>query len=83
MSVRALGAILTHDAAGREARWQRYTAELLFHIASGKHIDPDRTQRFGEILEDVYRNPFERAVKKPESAEEIKTYIVGKLEELL
>ena len=58
-------------------------ADLLFILASGQHIDPDRTPRFREILEDVYRNPFEKSVKQPETAEEIISYICGKVEELL
>ena len=65
------------------ARWQRYTADLLFVIASGQKINPDRTQRFREILKEVYKNPFEKTARQPESAEEIKTYIVGRLEDLL
>ena len=52
-------------------------------IASGKNIDADRTPRFTEILKEIYQDPFEKKVKKPETAEEIKAYIVGKLEALL
>ena len=75
--------MLQHEALGPEARFRRYAADLLFVIASGKNIDADRTPRFTEILKEIYQDPFEKKVKKPETAEEIKAYIVGKLEALL
>lgn len=68
---------------GPEARWRRYAADLLHIIASGKQIDMERTPRYGEILAEIYHDPFEKKVKAPETAAEITSYIVGRLEEIL
>ena len=51
-------------------------------IASGQKIDPDRSTTFSEIVAKVYRNPFEKKIEKPETAEEIKAYIVRRLLEV-
>lgn len=68
---------------GPEARWRRFTADLLHILAAGQHIDPERTPKYGEILNEIYHNPFEKKLPQPETAEEIKAYIVGRLEELI
>lgn len=54
---------------------------MLFNIAGGRKIDMERSHRFSEIVEDVYANPFAN-VKKLENADEIKTYIRGKIRKL-
>ena len=69
---------------GPEARWRRYAADSLYFIAAGRNVDPDSTPRFNTILlAEVYRNPFEKAKAQPYTADEIKAYIVGRLEELM
>ena len=78
----ALSAILAHEAMGPEARWRRHTAELLHILASGRRIDPDRTQTYGEILKEIYADPF-RKTEQPQTAAEIIGYIGKKLEGLL
>lgn len=54
---------------------------MLFWIASGKHIDPEKSPKYSEILEDLYRNPFEDAQKKPMTAAEIKQHLLQKIRE--
>lgn len=56
-------------------------ADMLFIIASGDHIDAERTKRFGEQLENLYADPFIKA-KKPMSAADIKDYIRDKIRKL-
>lgn len=58
-------------------------AEMMHVIASGAHIDADRTERFGVQLEVVYANPFERTQKsKKMSSAEIKDYVLDKIAKL-
>lgn len=52
-------------------------------LASGEHIDGNKVERFGRKLESIYANPFEKRVKQPQTAAEIKEYILGKLEEFI
>ena len=66
---------MEHEAFGLTARYQRYTAEMLFMIASGRKLDPDRSTTFREIVEKIYRNPFEKKRPQPQTAEEIKAYV--------
>lgn len=67
----------------QRARFERFAADMLYIIAAGSRIDPDRTERFGKQVEDVFRNPFVKQVKKPETAAEIKEYMIKKIEETL
>lgn len=71
---------MQHETMGQDARFERFVAEILFTIASGVHIDPDLSHRFSEQIDDIYRNPFDQK-KKPMTTEEIKQYILKKLEE--
>lgn len=68
---------------GQAARYQRYTAELLFVIASGQRIDPDKSPKFKDILQEIYRDPFEKKAPQPMTAEEIKSYLVRKMEDYI
>lgn len=52
-------------------------------MASGKQIDPNRTQTYGEILKEIYADPFRKAKEQPQTAAEIIGYIGKKLEDLL
>lgn len=66
---------------GQHARFERFVADMLFHIAAGERIDASRSKRFGEIVDQVYKNPYAEAPKEM-TAEEIKNYIVSRLEDL-
>lgn len=70
---------------GQRAKFERFTAELLYTIAAGKHIDDVRSPKFGKILDDLYANPFEKRKrgKQPETAAEIVAYICGRFSELI
>jgi hypothetical protein len=81
ISLRALTYLVEHETGGQGARFERFVADLMFHIAGGQHIDTERTQRFSEQLEKLYENPFEKK-KKPQTAAEIKGYILGKIRAL-
>ena len=66
---------------GQTARYERYMAELMFFVASGKQIDPDRSPRFNEQVEKIYGNPFKKP-QKPRTAKEIKDHILTRIREL-
>ena len=53
---------------------------MLYAIASGARIDTNQTKRFYERLEDIYVNPFVKKAAQPQTAEEIKQYIISRLE---
>lgn len=74
--------LLEHEALGQTARFERFVARLLFTIAAGEHIDKDRSEQFSAQVDAVYANPFKEAEKEM-TAEEIKGYVVHKLEGLL
>ncbi len=76
---------MEHHANGREAQFDRFVANLLYVIASGKRIDDTRTPKFGKILEDLYENPFtkKKRKKQPKTSAEIKNYICGRIQELI
>ena len=48
-------------------------------LACGGHIDSKDATRFGDIVDRVYKNPFEEN-KGPQTAAEVKEYILQKLE---
>ena len=79
--MKALGYILHHETFGQRARYERFIADLLFVMASGNHIDESKSKRFGDIVDQVYKNPYAKAPKEM-TAEEIKQYIVQRLEDL-
>ena len=49
-------------------------------IASGDRLDKEKSRPFSDIVDQVYANPFASAPHEM-SANEIKNYIVGKLED--
>lgn len=75
--------MLQHSALGQTARFERFAAEMLFYMASGRRIDPDRAERFSVQVDAIYANPFVPVKKQPQTAEEIKQYISGRIDELL
>jgi len=68
---------------GQQARFERFAAEMMYILAAGKQIDMDRVRPFAERLDDIYANPFEKKRYQPETAEEIKQYILDRLEALI
>ena len=76
--------LVTREATGPRAMFERFSAEMLYVIASGDHIDKDRVERFGTRLERYFANPFEKL--KPEkkmTAAEIKDHVAEKIKGLL
>lgn len=73
--------ILRHHTFGQTARFERYTADLLWFIAAGKRIDPDRTVRFRDLVDRVFTPPEKE--EKPMTAAEVKAHIVSKIDDLL
>ena len=51
-------------------------------IASGQHIDTEKSPRFGAIVDEIYKNPFAKR-EKPMSAEDIRKYTLRKVREAL
>ena len=76
----ALRALIQYEVMGQRARFERFSADMLFVIASGERIDKDRAPHFADILEKTYANPFEKKQNQPMTAAEIKQYILEKLE---
>ena len=81
-SIWALGKLLEREALGQTARLERFAARLLYIIAAGRHIDTDQTEDFRPQTEAAFENPFEkkRQRRQPETAEEIKQYVLCLLE---
>lgn len=75
--------LLQRDVFGQRARWERYTANLLYVIASGQKIDENRAPQFGELLDEVYANPFEERIKEPTTTAEITAKICDDIKTLL
>lgn len=67
-------------AYGQAARFERFTASLLYVMASGKRIDPDRTERFSEQVDSVWKNPFKSKQERMTSSE-IKEYLIKRFSE--
>lgn len=67
---------------GQTARFERFMSRMMFILAAGQHIDPERTEDFSSQVEAAYKNPFEvvQTKRQPHTAEEIKQYILCKLE---
>lgn len=83
LSVKSLFMLLSHHSTGPEARWRRYTADLLRVIASGMRIDPERSHSYEDILKEVYSDPFVKRKPQPQTTNEIIAYIGQKVEALL
>lgn len=81
--MKALGHLLEHDVFGQTARFERFTADLLFKIAAGIRIDPDKSSDFRHHVQEAFRNPFDIIVPQPYTAAEIKDYIITKAEAIL
>lgn len=74
--------IMQHEALGQRARYERFMASMIYALAAGKKIDTARSKPFSELIDEVYANPFKnRRPEKEMSAQEIKDYIVSKLED--
>ena len=71
---------MQHERIGPRARFERYAADMLFWIASGKHIDDEKSPRFEEFIDSIYRNPFGEK-KKPMTAKDIKQHVLQKIQE--
>lgn len=56
---------------------------MLYIIATGNKADTDKTPRFADIVEEIYKNPFEKEKEKPKTAAEIKFYILKRIDGLL
>lgn len=67
---------------GQTARFERFISRMMFILASGQHIDPDKTEDFSGQVEAAYKNPFEvmQTKRQPKTTEEIKQYILCRLE---
>lgn len=73
---------MQHEVMGQHARFERFIADKIFCIAAGRKIDDKRSKPFSELVDEIYANPFEKAKQTKEmSAEEIKAYIVERLED--
>ena len=83
LSFRSLETLLERENLGQRARFERFVADLLYILAAGRNIDMDRADRFSVQLEEVFANPFVHRQKQPQTAAEIKDYILGKLEALI
>lgn len=53
----------------------------MFFVASGKQIDPERSPRFAEQVEKVFKNPFKKP-QKARTAAEVKEHILTRIREL-
>ena len=80
--MRSLINLVTREATGPRAIFERFTADMLYVIASGDKIDKDRVERFGERLERYYDNNTGEQKKKMTAAE-IKDHVAGKIKRLL
>lgn len=81
--MRALSALVEHEALGQRARFERYAASMLYAIAAGIKIDTDRVERFGAQVDKVYANPFVTKKQEPRTAAEIKAHLIERIDELL
>ena len=82
MSLRALAELLKHEVLGQRARYERYTADLLYMIAAGMKIDTNKVERFGALVDRVYMDPF-KGPEKPMTAADVKQHLIDKIDRLL
>ena len=80
--MRALTELLKHEVLGQRARYERYTADLLYMIAAGMKIDTNKVERFGALVDMVYGDPFKEP-EKPMSAADVKRHLIEKIDRLL
>ena len=73
--------MIEHDVVGQTARFERYVADKVYAVASGMKLDPDRNMRFGEIVDELYKNPF-KAKEEKMSAKDIIDYYMERLSEV-
>ena len=76
--------LIERDMLSQRARFERFAADMLFHMAGGEKIDTERSGNFGKQVDDVYRNPFEGRGNdtKNMTAAEIKEYMLMRIREL-
>ena len=78
--MRSLARLLQHNVLGQTARFERFAAGLLFKLAAGQKIDPEKSEPFSAQVETIYSNPFEEQKKaEPMTAAEIKSYLLEKM----
>ena len=78
--MRSMIRLLEWEETNQTAQFERFMASLMRVVAAGQHIDPDVSPRFSGIMEEAKRNPFEKRKRQPETAEEIKQYVLCRLE---
>ena len=71
---------MEREALGHTARFERFIAKMMYVMAQGAHIDPNVVEGFSADIEAVYKNPFIKQKKQPQTAAEIKEYVVCLLE---
>ena len=64
---------------GQTARFERFAADMLYMIASGRKYDMDAVEMFGKQVDEVWKNPFGGKEHKL-TTEEIVNGIIGKLQ---
>lgn len=72
--------MLEWEETNQTAQFERFMASLTRTIAAGQHIDPEASPRFSDLMDERRRNPFEKRKRQPETAEEIKQYVLCRLE---
>ena len=78
--MRSLFRLVQRETMGQRARFERFAANMLYMIASGRNIDTDRVETFGAQLDEIYANPFgAKKEKGPQTAAEVKDYILDKI----
>lgn len=78
--MRSMIRLLEWEETNQTAQFERFVASLTRTMAAGQHVDPDVSPRFSELMEETRRNPFEKRKKQPQTAEEIKQYVICGLE---
>lgn len=79
--MRAMIDLITYEVAGPRARYERYTADLLYILASGDRLDKAGAERFGAVLDGIYKNPFGgiKGAEKLKTAADIKEYLLARI----
>ena len=80
-SLWSLSKLIDREILGQQARYERFMANMLFILASGKHIDMDQSPDFKYQVDEAFKNPFVERKQAPQTAEEIKQYILQRLGE--
>ena len=82
-TIRSLTFLIEREALGLSARFERFAANMLYWIAAGRKIDVTQSERFSVQMDEIYENPFKRKKQEPQTAAEIKQYLMDKLEEMI